>query len=103
VTRIERIDDVENCLDSSTVREVFLIGGVDQEIMNRVAHQGRLQYFPYFPKPYFRVDRSRHWVIQGVIGAPSIRVTFSPSASGELLTELCDLIDGRKTSEGALA
>ena len=101
MVRVDRIEDRENCLDSSDVKEVFLDRDIDEDVMRRIGHSGRLQYFPHFPRPYFRIDRERRWVIQGVIGRRSMRVTLMPSAPGDALSELCDLVEGRMTSSGA--
>lgn len=100
--RVDRIEDLENCLDSSAVKEVFFDRGVDETTMRCAAHQGRLQYFPNFPKPYFRIERDRVWVIQGVIGNLSLRVTLSPSAPDNAVDEFVDLVEGRMEPEEKL-
>ncbi|MBN1659063.1 MAG: hypothetical protein JXA93_11700 [Anaerolineae bacterium] len=71
---------LENCLDSSVVKEIWLSEPVGEMVMRRMARQGKLQFFPDFPRPYFRIDRSRTYVVQGVFDNTSVRVTFSPLA-----------------------
>lgn len=100
--RIDRIEDRDNCLDSSPVKEIFLCTSVDEETMRCAAHRGRLQYFPDFPKPYFRIDRNSSWVIQGVIGSSSLRITLSTTNAQDKLAELCDLLEGRMESDGEI-
>jgi hypothetical protein len=61
--------------------------------MRRMACHGRLQFFPDFPRPYFRIDRSRTYVVQGVLGNTSVRVTFSPLAPSDAEEQLRTLIE----------
>jgi hypothetical protein len=84
---------LENCLDRSVVKEIQLSEPVGEAVMRRIARRGRLQYFPDFPRPYFRIDRSRTYVAQGVFGNTSVRVTFSPLADADAEKELCIFIE----------
>jgi hypothetical protein len=84
---------LENCLDQSVVKEMQLSEPVGEAVMRRMARHGRLQYFPDFPRPYFRIDRSRTYVVQGVFGNTSVRVTFSPLADADAEEELRILIE----------
>lgn len=61
--------------------------------MRRMARHARLQFFPDFPRPYFRIDRSRAYVIQGVFDNTSVRVTFSPLAGADTEEELHSFIE----------
>jgi len=84
---------LENCLDRSVVKEIQLSEPVGEVVMRRLARQGRLQYFPDFPRPYFRLDRSRTYVVQGVFGNTSVRVTFSSLAEADAEDQLRTLIE----------
>ena len=68
------------CLKSVPVREFELSEPVDETLMRRLAEGGRLQYFPTFPRPFFRIERPLEFTTQGILGSPVLRVTFSPSA-----------------------
>jgi hypothetical protein len=65
----------------------------DEELMQRMATEARLQYYPHFPRPYFRIERQRCYVIQGVLGNRRFRVTFSPSADEAAEQGLRELIE----------
>ena len=84
---------VENCLDYSVVKEIRLSDTVGEEVMRRMARQGNLQFFPHFLRPYFRIDRGQYYVIQGVFGETSVRVTFSPLADSGSEDQLRSLIE----------
>jgi hypothetical protein len=93
MARVVAMTLIESCLDSSTVKEVEIDQSLDEELMQRMAAEARLQYYPHFPRPYFRIERARCYVIQGVIGNQLLRVTFSPSADDAVEARLRELIE----------
>lgn len=84
---------LESCIDKSVVRALHLSESLGERVMHRMARRGRLQYFPHFPRPYFRIDRSQVYVVQGVFGNREVRVTFSPQAGADAEAELIALIE----------
>ena len=84
---------LENCLDRSVVKEIQLSEPIGEAVMRRMARHGKLQFFPNFPRPYFRIDRSRTYVVQGILDNTSIRVTFSPLADADAEEQLRILIE----------
>ena len=102
MTTIVDIALLETCLDKSVVKSIQLSGPMDESFMRAVARQGRLQFYADFPRPYFRIERPHHYVLQGVLGSDSLRVTYSPSASEGVEAELCQTIrehSGESVSE----
>lgn len=93
MVRVVGSQTLENCLDLSVVREIQVSEPIGEEIMHRLARHGKLQFFPEFPRPYFRIDRSRMYVIQGVFGNKWLRVTFSPLADADAEDQLRTLIE----------
>ena len=93
MSRVIAITLLENCLDSSWVTEFSLDGSVDERLMNYLAQSGTLKYYPHFPRPYFRIEHSGKFVIQGVINNQTMRVTFSPKASAQTEMDLRDHIN----------
>ncbi|MEO1172246.1 MAG: hypothetical protein AAFX94_09355 [Myxococcota bacterium] len=91
---IEAIEFVEDCLDSTKVRQAHLAVPLDENTMRKLAEDSKLQYFPHFPRPYFRIERRRRWVIQGVIGNRSFRVTFLPGCDRDGMAELWNILGG---------
>lgn len=85
---------VENCLDSSKVKEFEIDEPLDEELMNRLAGDAQLKFYPHFPRPYFRIERQRYYVIQGVLGNRVFRVTLSPSAPEGVESELRQKVEG---------
>ncbi len=91
--RLQAVNLLENCLDSSVVKEFVVDPPADDQLMHALAEDARLLYYPNFPRPYFRIERERAYVIQGVIDSPSLRVTFSPSAGPQTEEDLKRLVD----------
>lgn len=100
MTRVVDRVKLEDCLDSTVVKEFRLSQPLDEPVMHRMATEARLQYFPNFPKPYFRIERRARYVIQGILGKKSFRVTFSPSATAGTEATLCGLIEDERFDEG---
>ncbi|GEM_PF-505123 len=85
---IKSISTVEDCLDSTAVREVELVIPLNKELMRRMAKQAKLKYYPHFPRPYFRIEKSQQFVAQGVIGNRTFRVTFLPHRDKDAMEQL---------------
>lgn len=68
---------VEGCLAEAPQYEYELAGPIAEELVRDLARGGSLQYFPHFPRPYFRIDRPRSVVVQGVVGLTRLRASFS--------------------------
>ncbi len=94
---IREIRLVEDCLDSTAVREVVLLAPLKESLMRRMADKATLKYYPHFPRPYFRIERRRQYVAQGVIGSRSFRVTFLPNRDSDTMKRLWLCLGGDPT------
>jgi hypothetical protein len=95
MVRVVAVRPLESCLDSVAAREVTLDGPLDEATMRHLACEAGLQYFPHFPRPYFRIDKPRRWVLQGILGDTTFRATFSPDAGQTAEAELVALVAQR--------
>ena len=77
---VTTIRHVEDCFDGDFIKEFELDGPLGEPLMRRLAHEANLQYYPDFPRPYFRIEKRGVCTIQGVIGKNTFRVTFARSA-----------------------
>jgi hypothetical protein len=94
--QVTMLVDVDDCLGSTVIREYELDCAVDEKLMRRISTGGQLQFFPHFPRPFFKITKRLAYVIQGVFGNNKLRVTFSPS--GNCLEEekiIIDLIESQ--------
>lgn len=101
MTAVAAVRLLETCLDRTIIKQVELASGIDEATMRRVADGATLQYFPSFPRPYFRIARERTWVVQGIVGDPLLRVTFSPLAPVGAESELLDRLVGDRAASRA--
>lgn len=86
--------ELESCLNSSEAMEVGLDEPVDESLIHRLGREGALQFFPHFPRPYFRVDHSSAWVVQGIVGSAKIRIQLFGHNRAEALERLRCLVEG---------
>ena len=100
---LARVEFVEDCLDSTSVRQAHLYRPIEETTMYALARDAKLQYFPHFPRPYFRIERRRQWVIQGVIGNDSFRVTFLPNRDADAMSQLWDRLGGEPECSNEVA
>jgi hypothetical protein len=87
------VRELENCLQRSESREVALDSPVTEELMRRLAGEGALQYFPHFPRPYFRIDHPSAWVVQGIIGDCKLRIQLFGESMATTMERLRWLIE----------
>jgi hypothetical protein len=83
---------IEACLDGSIIKQYHLSKQIDKTLMHRLSDQAKLDYYDDFPRPYFRIARDGYYLIQGVIGLNSFRVTFSPQITINVEKILLDLV-----------
>ncbi|PKN46701.1 MAG: hypothetical protein CVU59_05295 [Deltaproteobacteria bacterium HGW-Deltaproteobacteria-17] len=67
---------LDDCLGSTHSVRCHLDAAMTEEAMRRLAEGGRLEYFPHFPRPFFRVDHPAHFIAQGVLGNDHFRLTY---------------------------
>lgn len=86
--------ELESCLSTSEAMEIGLDEPVDEALIRRLGREGSLQYFPRFPRPYFRVDHPANWVVQGIVGAAKLRIQLFGNQRADVLERLRCLIEG---------
>ncbi len=92
MTVVSDIREVENCFDGSFIKEVELNEPLNEQIMHRMARGARLAFYPEFPRPYFRIERKRAFVVQGVLGNRVFRATLSRTNTAQAEMTLKELI-----------
>jgi hypothetical protein len=94
---LKAVRRVEDCLDGTRVVEIEIDAPLDEVIMHCLAEGESLDYYPTFPRPYFRIQRRDVCVFQGVIGKTTFRATWSRSRSQdieEIVTSLLERSNG---------
>lgn len=75
---------LEDCLDGSTICRYRFESAWRRESILDLQQLGELQYFPTFPRPYFRLRSPQGLVAQGVEGESSCRVLFPRHGQDEV-------------------
>lgn len=68
---------VEDCFDGSQVFDCLIQCPVSISLINSLENLGELEYYPDFPRPFFRAFTLKESQIKGVLGEMSFRVYFS--------------------------
>jgi hypothetical protein len=90
---VSKVKQVEDCFDGSFIKEFILSEPSSEDFMRKLAKGRMLDYYPDFPRPFFRIEKGGVWVIKGVEGSESLRVMFSRDASNKDVRELVQLIE----------
>ncbi len=93
MARFLDLRELESCLSHSEAKEIALDEPVSVALMQRLACDGKLQYFPHFPRPYFRIDHPTDWLIQGIVGSPKLRIQLFGERRAMVLDRLRSLIE----------
>ena len=75
---------VEDCFDGSSVYRYRFDEGWTSSTIQMLAPLGRLDYYPDFPRPLFRLVTPEGIQIKGVEGDPACRVIY-PRQLGDAL------------------
>ncbi len=84
---------LEDCFDRVAAYELELDEELAERPMRSLARGDALDFHPDFPRPYFRIERRRAWLLQGVLGNRTIRVTLMGEDHEQQLAELRSLIE----------
>lgn len=79
--RMTGSEKLEDCFDGSMVFRWRFDKPWDRESIAALARLGSLDYFPDFPRPYFRLRTREGLQISGVEGDSACRVVFPPDRS----------------------
>ncbi len=81
---IVTIRDIEDCLDGSYIKELQLSHEITEAFIKALGSIGDLQYFPHFPRPFFRVD-AKGVMFKGIQSNDTIRVVIWEQEKFEVL------------------
>lgn len=76
--RVTGSEKLEDCFDGSMVFRWHFEQPWDRESIAALARLGSLDYFPGFPRPYFRLRTGEGFQISGVEGESACRVVLPP-------------------------
>ena len=74
--KLIKIEKVEDCLDGSMVFKYSVNEKINETVMRQLAEGGKLQYYPDFPKPFFKIITADGMQVKGIIGDDNFEVLF---------------------------
>ena len=105
--RIINVRKVEDCFDGSSVFSYESDVAWDERALDRLRRLGELEYFPHFPRPFFRLIGAGGMQVKGVLGDTTCRVIL-PRRDRDVirdrlecaLTAACGLTDANAVPQG---
>lgn len=91
--QVLQVETVEDCFDGSFIKEFLLSDLTSEAFIKKLGESGELEYFPDFPRPFFRIERKNVYQIKGVLKSQTIRVIFNRRCNPDCVSNLTDLIN----------
>lgn len=97
--KLSAVKKVEDCLDGSMIKDFHLDAAIDRAFIEYLGGAGRLEYFPTFARPFFRVTRDKGFILKGVEGNTMFQAIFIGDIEARE-TELCSFINAYQLQGG---
>ena len=91
--QVLQIKTVEDCFDGSFIKEFELCDKISEDFIRKLGKGSFFEYFPDFPRPFFRIENKNIYQIKGVIGNHTMRVIFSRNCSSNCVDDLVTVIN----------
>lgn len=85
--KLIEIRKIEDCFDGGSRFEYRFEGEIAETFMNYLAAGDRLDFFPDFPKPFFKIFKENGLQIKGIIGGSDFETYFPRTQTDELKIE----------------
>ena len=77
------IKKLEDCFDGSMIFRYSFKNKIDESFMNKLGEKGKLQYYPEFPRPFFKIITNDGAQVKGIIGDDNFEVVFPQTRKQE--------------------
>ncbi|MCK5055549.1 MAG: hypothetical protein KAT34_02770 [Candidatus Aminicenantes bacterium] len=74
--QITEIKKIEDCFDGSVIFKYLFSEEMDEDLMNKIGEGNKLQYFPDFLRPFFKITTPADLQIKGILGDRDFEVIF---------------------------
>ena len=90
---VVKVVTVEDCFDGSFIKEFHLSETITEKFIKELGKDHSLEYFPDFPRAFFRIEKKNMYQIKGVVDSDTMRVNFSRNCQEKSIFELIQLIN----------
>jgi hypothetical protein len=70
------IKKIEDCFDGSVIFEYSFDEEIKERFMKKLSEKEKLNYYPEFPKPFFKIITADGLQIKGIVGDTSLQVIY---------------------------
>jgi hypothetical protein len=74
--KLFNIKKLEDCIDGSMIFMYSIYEKVNETFMKKLGEKGKLQYYPEFPRPFFKIITADGVQVKGIIGDDNIEAVF---------------------------
>ena len=74
--KLINIKKLEDCLEGSMIFMYSVNNKITETLMRTLAEKGKLQYYPEFPKPFFKIITVDGVQVKGIIGDDNFEVVY---------------------------
>jgi hypothetical protein len=93
--RVVEVRHIEDCVDGSSIREYVLDEDITKEFVDRFFKCAEnVQYFGDLERPFFKLETAGRFVVKGVEGNRTLRVTVRGQDKAGVEAELVAHVDG---------
>ena len=72
--KVEEVKHVEDCFDGSLIKELLLSSEISKKLIFALGEDGKVQYFPHFAKPFFKIRVVGKYDLKGIEGNKTMRI-----------------------------
>jgi hypothetical protein len=74
--KLLNIKKLEDCIDGSIIFMYSFNEKIDETFMKKLGEKENLQYYPEFPRPFFKIITADGIQLKGIIGEDNFEVLF---------------------------
>ena len=99
--RLFEIKNVEDCFDGSSVFQYWFEDRWTEDEILSLSILGKVEYFPEFPRPFFRVTGETGLQLKGVEGENNCRVILPATGKEVLRKKVFEFLKGKENLNGS--
>jgi hypothetical protein len=74
--KIIEIRNIENCVGVTNAKEIVFEEPVKYDFIRFLGKEGNLQYFPSFPRPFFKIEVEGKYILKGIEGEKIMKIVL---------------------------
>lgn len=96
--RVQEVREFVDCFDAAITKEIVFDQEVERAFIHYLGTHGQLDFYPHFPRPYFRLIARGAFQLQGVEGANTARIVLCRPNIEASLASFVNVVRGYSSS-----